>query len=129
MSNTTIINRLINTEISIDDLTRYIHEMSHLAVIDFKYDSIIKSGKIYLHQTETSKRKNVWHVTEGEHYYIKNNIQEYKCIDAICGSGTNWYGGYHGNKEKILPETTIYDGSQKLCISCVAQLYKMGIKV
>ena len=82
---------------------------------------LVPTFDIKLFQTETSKKKGMWHILDK---ITKTHAE------PLCGAMGYWFGGYHNDKPEQTRENlgiVNFDGSQKICKSCVMAAYDKGL--
>jgi len=76
---------------------------------------------IKLFQTVSSKKKDQWHIIEGE---------DERRVVPLCRCHGYWIGGYRKDKPDQTRENmseTIFTGDEILCPACVQKAYIEGI--
>ena len=91
--------------------------------------------KIY--QTITSRKAGIWHFHASTHNHPEgcqcgkcdSRGGEIQARHAICGSGSHYFKGYHGNKPFTPCPLVDFDAGihqRNMCPACVEQAYKSG---
>lgn len=74
-----------------------------------------------LFQTETGKRKELWHILKTENERV---------IVPLCNGHGYWIGGYHNDKPEMTRDrckTIQFSEDKNICPACIEQAYINGL--